>query len=364
MRTRQASAWIAALVLGSQVALAQTAPPAPQPPPMRPAAEVGEENQACLSCHNDPELEWDLESGEMMSFHVDPESIPGSVHGELGCTDCHTQYRGQLNKHSAETFDTRREYRLHYSEQCKDCHFQSYMQTLDSVHHDLPAEKAHLAPTCADCHDAHKMKADEPRVAISRTCATCHEKVADVYAKSVHGNSLMDGSNPDVPVCTDCHRSHDIANPKSAASRLSQPDTCGTCHTDEKMMAKYDLSTHVLSTYLADFHGATTLLEKGQKNAPAVVAVCTDCHGVHDIARADDPSSSVMKANLQATCARCHEGATENFPDSWMSHYEPSWSRTPFVKGVEVFYSLLIPFMIGGLLLQVLLHLWRILVNR
>jgi Doubled CXXCH motif (Paired_CXXCH_1) len=147
-------------------------------------------------------------------------------------------------------------------------------------------------------------------------------------------------------------------------ARLNQPDTCGTCHSDEKMMSKYDVSTNVLSTYLADFHGATTLLEKNEKNPRAVVAVCTDCHGIHDIARADSPESKVMKENLQATCQSCHEDAQGDFPAAWLSHYEPSWEKAPVVMAVDVFYGFLIPFMIGGLVLQVLLHLWRILVNR
>jgi hypothetical protein len=47
-----------------------------------------------------------------------------------------------------------------------------------------------------------------------------------------------------------------------------------------------------------------------------------------------------------------------------MSHYEPSWSRAPVVMGVKTFYAVLIPFMIGGMLLQILLHLWRMAVNR
>ncbi len=34
------------------------------------------------------------------------------------------------------------------------------------------------------------------------------------------------------------------------------------------------------------------------------------------------------------------------------------------VYGVGVFYKIFIPFIIGGLVLQILLHLWRIVVNR
>jgi hypothetical protein len=72
----------------------------------------------------------------------------------------------------------------------------------------------------------------------------------------------------------------------------------------------------------------------------------------------------VLKANLQKTCAKCHTGATQNFPAAWLSHYEPSLKKAPLVWAVGVFYKIFIPFIIGGLCLQILLHLWRVLVNR
>jgi hypothetical protein len=130
-------------------------------------------------------------------------------------------------------------------------------------------------------------------------------------------------------------------------------------------MAKYGLSTNVLKTYLSDFHGKTASLHatSGQPER-AVVAVCSDCHGTHNVVRVDSPSSPVVKANLAATCRKCHAAASVQFPDAWTSHYEPTWTRTPVVMSVKTFYAVLIPFMIGGMLLQVLLHLWRMAVNR
>jgi hypothetical protein len=38
--------------------------------------------------------------------------------------------------------------------------------------------------------------------------------------------------------------------------------------------------------------------------------------------------------------------------------------RAPLVWAVGVFYKIFIPFIIGGLCLQILLHLWRVMVNR
>ena len=72
----------------------------------------------------------------------------------------------------------------------------------------------------------------------------------------------------------------------------------------------------------------------------------------------------MLKTNLARTCQKCHAGASASFPDSWLSHYEPSFSHAPSVYVVKLAYWFLIPFIIGGLLLQMLLHLWRVAVNR
>jgi hypothetical protein len=131
-------------------------------------------------------------------------------------------------------------------------------------------------------------------------------------------------------------------------------------------MQKYGLSTDVLKTYVADFHGKTASLRRNGRNGDnqAFVALCTDCHGTHDIVRVDAENSGVLKANLANTCRKCHENASDSFPESWLSHYEPSWQRTPAMYAVKVGYSVFIPFIIGGLILQMLLHLWRLAVNR
>jgi hypothetical protein len=39
------------------------------------------------------------------------------------------------------------------------------------------------------------------------------------------------------------------------------------------------------------------------------VAVCTDCHGVHDLRPASDSRSKVHPLNVAVTCARCHSNA-------------------------------------------------------
>ena len=42
-------------------------------------------------------------------------------------------------------------------------------------------------------------------------------------------------------------------------------------------------------------------------------AVCTDCHGSHEILNAADPKSSIYKFNVPNTCAKCHESVKTEF---------------------------------------------------
>jgi predicted CXXCH cytochrome family protein len=343
------------------VAVALQAPAPPQP--------KNEGTELCLSCHAERQMSVSLPSGEARSLFVDQQVFARSVHGgKLGCTDCHTDMTEV--PHASKPFRTKREFTIAYYEACKRCHFANYSKTLDSVHYASIARGDKMAPTCVDCHGAHNVTPpSQPRSRISQTCAACHGGVSATYAKSVHGRALIEEVNGDVPACTDCHRSHDIAGPHAPGWRIKSPELCASCHANGKMMKKYKLSTNVMQTYLADFHGMTASLQKneagaGDPEAGRVVALCIDCHGVHDIGRTKGPGSAAMKANLVRTCQKCHAGANASFSSAWMSHYEPTLEKAPMVYAVRIGYLVLIPFMIGGLVLQILLHLWRVVVNR
>jgi nitrate/TMAO reductase-like tetraheme cytochrome c subunit len=328
-------------------------------------APAQDASDSCLGCHSDPALTLTLPTGQVRSLTVDAEAFARSVHGaRLSCTDCHA---GQAEyPHPERKYRTPAEYRAPFREACKSCHFENYTRMVDSVHYKLLPQGDPRAPSCSDCHGAHDVTPPgQPRAALSRTCAKCHQGVYDTYAKSVHGQALLDRQSADAPVCTDCHRSHALGGPHDAAWLLESPQLCGNCHADEKKMAPYGLSTRVLKTYLADFHGMSASLSSAERPEEArLTALCTDCHGVHDIARVDDPGSRVVKANLVKTCRRCHEGATDSFPAAWLSHYEPSLKKAPLVWMVQAFYWVFIPFVIGGLVLQIVLHFWRLVVNR
>jgi predicted CXXCH cytochrome family protein len=342
----------AVLILG--LVLSTTQQPAP--------ADRSEVLDTCLTCHEDPSLQTTLPSGEVLRLTVDRQTFLHSTHGKRqSCLDCHPAM--EEVPHAPLAAKSRREFRVASYEACKRCHFEHYTRTLDSAHMKGLARGDQNAPTCVDCHGSHDIGPPaQPRARVSQTCGTCHAGVTGGYMSSVHGSALAKG-NPDVPVCTDCHQSHAIQGSSSEGWRARTPQLCGSCHSDEKRMAKYGLSTAVLKTYLQDFHGVTASLDASRKSG-TVTALCTDCHGVHNIAKASGAQGGEMRANLVQKCRSCHPTASDDFPAAWLSHYEPSLAHAPLVFGVNVAYMILIPFIIGGLGVQILLHLWRVVVNR
>jgi hypothetical protein len=123
-----------------------------------------------------------------------------------------------------------------------------------------------------------------------------------------------------------------------------------------------------VKTYLSDFHGITLGFYKKQReefNKPArLIAVCTDCHGTHNIISTRSIAPAVVKANLVKRCQQCHKEAAKNFPEAWLSHYTPTPDHASMIFIINLIYSIFTPIMVTGIILQILLHIWRYAVNR
>lgn len=352
------SAWVVA-------APRAVAEPGVAPPPQ------GVSNEYCLECHGRPDQLSPLPSGELLYLTIDPALYAESAHGAGGyaCVQCHTDLT--TYPHPERTAQNQREITLQMYITCEQCHSGNYNQTLDSVHQRALEGGEPNAAVCADCHNPHTQPRltdpvthqllPEARVQIPQTCARCHSAIYDQYKTSVHGAALLGEGNPDVPTCIDCHGVHNIQDPTTEAFRIASPQLCAECHTDPARMEKYDISTHVLDTYLADFHGATvTLFEKQAPDQVTNKPVCKDCHGTHNISAADDPQKGLqVRANLLTTCQKCHPDATANFPEAWLSHYEPSAEKNPLVYYVNVFYQYFIPIVVGGMVVFVASDVFR-----
>ena len=321
------------------------------------------EDAKCQTCHSLLSSQLTLPSGDTVDLHVNPEDIVTSMHGEqvingqqyttLRCTDCHKEQGLWGFPHQPIDSQTRRDLTINMQDVCQDCHTDIYDRNADGIHAQHIAEGNLEAATCEDCHGNHAIHdPDEPRERVSHTCGNCHSTINEQYEVSVHGAALLGEDNQDVPICTDCHGVHNIPDPTTADFRLSSPYMCGRCHADKELMDKYNISTDVFDTYVADFHGTTvSLFERQSPHEESNKAVCYDCHGVHNILPATDENSQVIKENLLITCRQCHPDANDNFPDSWTSHFKPSIEHNPLVYFVDLFYLIVIPATVGGFLL-------------
>jgi hypothetical protein len=319
--------------------------------PSPPKQEIS--NETCLGCHAAPGQTTEFPSGELLYITIDPDVFYSSVHGQAGyaCVQCHSDITGY--PHPPLGANTRRDYVVDHYRTCARCHEDKYTMTLDSVHQKALAAGNKEAAVCTDCHGVHNvMAADESREQVPHMCERCHSQIYNLYAESAHGAALIGEDNPDVPTCIDCHGVHTVEGPTDSQFRLFSPQICARCHADPALMGKYGISTNVFDTYVSDFHGTTVVLfEQIAPDQETNKPVCIDCHGVHDMKAVDNPESQVIKANLLHTCQRCHPNATTNFPDSWLSHYEPSPDKASLVYFVNLFYKIFIPAVLGAMVL-------------
>jgi cytochrome c553 len=137
------------------------------------------------------------------------------------------------------------------------------------------------------------------------SCLKCHEKEKTLYAPSAHAQAGL--------TCVDCHGGNPNATDETAhaTDNFKRPDNkkaiaemCASCHGDVRKMNPYGLPTDQLDRYKTSKHGEQLFEHNDQK-----VAVCIDCHGVHDILKVKSPQAHVFPTNVPDTCGRCHGNA-------------------------------------------------------
>jgi len=225
---------------------------------------------SCLVCHNTMSGTVTTESGEKVNLRVDAAKFEQSVHGFMSCTECHKRF--------------------------------------DENPHVAPSQA--MPPEVAEMSEKVSAKAHVDPVALG-ACAGCHEEIYNEVLSSPHGENIVKKHERDGALCLDCHGSpHYIARADSKDSPVNHwkvVETCGRCHGDRELAAKYNIETNVLTSYTESFHGKKHHL--GHRKAPT----CVNCHGSHSIKRKDDPSSPVFAANKKQTCGKCHSGANDKF---------------------------------------------------
>jgi cytochrome b subunit of formate dehydrogenase len=165
--------------------------------------------------------------------------------------------------------------------------------------------------SCVDCHTDVKT-APHANTPAHISCATCHSEEQATYDRSFHAKTKQHGGP--VATCLDCHGSpHELlpsSDPKSRTNHANVPATCGSCHSQKLAMEAGGGSAQPFAAYETSVHG------RAVANGVEKAAVCTDCHGVHDILSSGDPKSSIFKFNVPATCGKCHGPVEREYTQS------------------------------------------------
>jgi cytochrome b subunit of formate dehydrogenase len=249
-----------------------------------PASAQTGPNETCLTCHSDRTVT--RSSGAGTSVFVNGAAFASSAHRGLACLRCHADAKGL--PHAPKLARVR----------CSSCHAGAADSLARSVH--AGGAQADAAAGCAGCHGGGHEVRPAARVGLDR-CASCHPRDAADFGVSVHGVARARG-DLEAATCDNCHgpahaiRSHrDDAAPTSRA-RLAE--TCGRCHADRELMTRRKITIpEAYTLYAKSVHG---------RSSRADAARCNDCHESHRLERANDPASSIYRANIPATCGRCH----------------------------------------------------------
>lgn len=298
------------------------------------AARNGDtQSPTCQSCHG---------PAHKILAAEDPQSRVAKKNLPLTCGSCHSN-PDFLAKHQIPFAHPVEAYRL-------------------SVHARSLTAGNTAAASCSDCHGSHGiLPGRDPRSKINHwnvpaTCGACHTEIKKTYDASVHGQAVARGSR-DAPVCTDCHGEHNILAPENPESLVNPARvssvTCGRCHSDARLNARYALPADRVPTFSDSYHGLEARAG-GQS-----VANCASCHGVHNIFPSSDLRSTVNPANLARTCGACHPGAGTSFAIGPVHVLPESRSEHPVVKWIRWTYWLLIPFAIGFMFLHHFLDFLR-----
>ena len=260
-----------------------------------------------------------------------------SKHGQLlaardpnapSCRDCHGTHH-ILDKHDPEskTFST------NVPNLCGSCHREGQKAALRYVgtQHEIVqhyTESIHgkgllrsgltVTATCTNCHTAHMVlpRSDVQSTVnpknLPATCGACHHGIQEQFEQSVHSR-LITKTDKELPVCSDCHSAHTIRRTDDNGFMLDIMDKCGRCHAE------------IAKTYFDTYHGKVSRLGYTK------TAKCYDCHGAHDILPVSDPRSHLSRANVVATCQKCHTTATRRFAGylTHATHHDPK--KYPFL---------------------------------
>ncbi|MCB2229174.1 cytochrome c3 family protein [bacterium] len=262
----------------------------------------------CSICHSEVVATYTTSTHGKLAERGDPDAPV--------CETCHGTHTIQNRQNSkSPTFPT------NVPDLCSKCHGEGGVATaryadgqrnvVEEYKHGthgvgLLASGLVVTAMCTDCHTPHhELPPEDPQSTVHHdnipaTCAKCHNGIYEQYSMSIH-SPLVNDTDKKLPICSDCHQSHNITESNLSGFRLEIMQQCGDCHED------------VTATYFETFHGKVSQL------GSSAAAMCYDCHGAHDILPPDEPASHLSRQNVVETCGKCHEGSHLQFA-GYLSH--------------------------------------------
>jgi predicted CXXCH cytochrome family protein len=261
-----------------------------------PFMTLGQANDDCLACHDDPTLTA-LRQGKTVSLFVNSSSLAKSVHKDVECASCHPDAKVADYPHPENLNPVN----------CGTCHDKPMEEFDKGIHGQALKLKVMYAPTCEECHGAHNIlpsinpKSLTYKMNIPALCGKCHREGAPVqriynigekdiltnYSQSIHGEGLFKKGLTVTATCNDCHGNHLVlphTSPNSSISVKNIANTCMKCHAEiEKVHTKI-------------------IKKELWEKAPGAIPACTDCHPPHKV-----DVKNIVETIADRSCLSCHE---------------------------------------------------------
>ena len=304
----------------------------------------------CANCH----------SGEVKDF-------ASSIHGRArqrgdadapSCGDCHGETHKAVEASASDSPVNSKNLPL----TCARCHSDPKLarrhlfatakpvEAYEASVHARAGREGKKAAACTDCHGTHRIlppsdsRSPIAKSNVASTCGNCHHEALVQYKDSIHGRAVAAGVT-EAPTCTDCHGEHNILAPGNPESPVYVTHvagiTCSRCHGDTRLEARFNLPPDRVTSYESSYHGLAS------KAGSQSVANCASCHGVHDILPSSDPRSTIARANLAATCGKCHPDAGKTFALGPVHVVSSAAAANPWLRYVRLFYLFTIPVTLG-----------------
>jgi hypothetical protein len=191
--------------------------------------ELAQAEKDCLACHDKEGMKKTLANGEVLSMRISTSAYLASMHNETSCEDCHSDLDAKTHGKTKTDIKSKRDFTLSQGEACRSCHKKKYTQYDDSVHAAMVKDGSEKAPLCSDCHNPHTVRSAKTAQPIESTpCIKCHEPIFKAYSADVHGQERI-AKGKSAPICADCHQAHDV---KAASLGTTVKDACLSCHKD------------------------------------------------------------------------------------------------------------------------------------